>query len=120
MGQVQVNGKKPQGNVLKALIHAEKIKHGITNFKLNTMPPTMRLYTDYSDLLENAEIMKKYPELRYLKDAEIRVDCNGKVVRSKYNGKPRVRYTRYTGSPMETNKYKQDCNDPVPVRINNK
>ena len=120
LGKVKVNDKKPQGNVLKALIHAEKIKHGVTNFKLNTMPSTMRLYTDYSDLFENAEIMKKYPELRYLKDATITVNCDGKVASNKYNGRPRIRYTRYTGTPMETNTYKQDCHDQVPVRTNNK
>ena len=114
------HGKKPDGKVLKALIHAEKLKHGVTNFKLNTMPKvgeTMRLYTDFSDLLENQEIMKKYPELNYLKNLEIQVDCDGKVVHSKSSRIPKVRYTKWIGSPVATNKYKQDCNDPEPVRI---
>ena len=114
LGKVEVNGKKPQGNVLKALIHAEKIKHGVTNFKLNTMPSTMRLYTDYSDLLENAEIMKKYPELRYLKDAQITLKCNGKV--ASQNGRPRTHYTAFTGAAVATNRYKQSCNDNEPIR----
>ncbi len=116
LGKVEVNGKKPQGNVLKALIHAEKIKHGVTNFKLNTMPSTMRLYTDYSDLLENAEVMKKYPELRYLKDAQITLKCNGKV--TSQNGRPRTHYTAFTGAAVATNKYSEDCNGIV--RLNNK
>lgn len=114
LGKVEVNGKKPQGHVLKALIHAEKIKHGVTNFKLNTMPSTMRLYTDYSDLLENAEIMKKYPELRYLKDAQITLKCNGKV--ASQNGRPRTHYTAFTGAAVATNRYKQSCNDNEPIR----
>ena len=116
LGKVQVNNKKPQGNVLRALIHAEKLKHGITNFKLNTMPSTMRLYTDYSDLLENAEIMKKHPELRYLKDAEITLNCDGKVISKKSTGTPRTRYTAFFGSAVATNRYKQSCHDNVPIR----
>ena len=115
LGKVTVNGKKPQGNVLKALIHAEKLKHGVTNFKLNTMPSTMRLYTDFSDLLENEEYMKKCPELKYLKDANISVDCNGKAV-SKKSGKPKIRYTKFTGAAVATNRYKQSCEDLVPIR----
>lgn len=116
LGKVQVNNKKPQGNVLRALIHAEKLKHGITNFKLNTMPSTMRLYTDYSDLLENAEIMKKHPELKYLKDAEITLNCDGKVISKKYTGTPRTHYTAFFGSAVATNRYKQSCHDNVPIR----
>ncbi len=150
-GTMTVKGKVPQGKLLRALVHAEKIKHGITNFKLNTMPEvydedeykklraknpeaarkykdthTMKMYTDFTDLLENEEIMKKHPELKYLqglKEGDIIVDCDAhglKFSSVKPRVNPRVRYTRYTGSPMETNKYKQDCNDPVPVRINNK
>ena len=114
------NGKKPDGKILKALIHAEKLKHGVTNFSLNTMPhvgQNMRLYTDFSDLLENEEYMKKYPELKYLKDLEIEIDCDGKVV-TKSSGKPKHKFIRWTGSPVETNRYKQDCHDNVPVRIN--
>lgn len=116
LGKVTVNGKKPQGNVLKALIHAEKLKHGVTNFKLNTMPSTMRLYTDFSDLLENEAYMKKCPELKYLKDADIRVDCDGKAASKKSTGKPKIRYTRFTGAAVATNRYKQSCDDLVPIR----
>lgn len=145
-GTMKVNGKAPQGNVLKALVHAEKLKHGITNFKLNTMPVvynedtykklkaknpeaakkyhethTMRLYTDFTDLLENAELMKKHPELKYLKglkEGDITVDCKARGL--KFTGKPKVNYTKYKGTPVAPNTYKQDCDDPVPVRINNK
>ena len=145
-GTMKVNGKAPQGNVLKALVHAEKLKHGITNFKLNTMPVvynedtykklkaknpeaakkyhethTMRLYTDFTDLLENAELMKKHPELKYLKglkEGDITVDCKARGL--KFTGKPKVNYTKYKGTPVAPNTYKQECDDPVPVRINNK
>ena len=117
LGKVKVNGKTPKGKVLVALRHAEKIKHGVTNFKLNTMPSTMRLYTDYSDLLENPAIMKKYPELKYLKDLDITVHCNGKVYSKPSKS---TNYTKYKGNPMETNKYFEDCYTPEPVRINNK
>ena len=145
-GTMKVNGKTPQGNVLKALVHAEKLKHGITNFKLNTMPGvyskkkyeelqaknpeaakkyfdthTMKLYTDFTDLLENAELMKKHPELKYLKglkEGDITVDCKARGL--KFTGKPKVNYTKYKGTPVASNTYKQDCDDPVPVRINNK
>ena len=78
------------------------------------MPSTMRLYTDYSDLLENAEIMKKYPELRYLKDVLITLKCNGKV--ASQNGRPRTHYTAFTGAAVGTNRYKQSCNDNEPIR----
>ncbi len=145
-GTMKVNGKTPQGNVLKALVHAEKLKHGITNFKLNTMPGvyskkkykelqaknpeaakkyfdthTMKLYTDFTDLLENAELMKKHPELKYLKglkEGDITVDCKARGL--KFTGKPKVNYTKYKGTPVASKTYKQDCDDPVPVRINNK
>lgn len=145
-GTMKVNGKAPQGNVLKALVHAEKLKHGITNFKLNTMPGvyskkkyeelqaknpeaakkyfdthTMKLYTDFTDLLENAELMKKHPELKYLqglKEGDITVDCKARGL--KFTGKPKVNYTKYKGTPMETNKYRENCHTLVPERINNK
>ena len=119
LGKVRVGEKqqKPSGHVLKALIHAEKLKHGVTNFNLNTMPSTMRLYTEFSDLLENEEYMKKYPELRYLKDLQITVDCDGRVAKGKTVKHPRHRYVGYTGSAQEANHWKQDCNDNVPVRI---
>jgi len=120
-GTMTVNGKKPAGNVLKALVHAEKIKHGITNFKLNTSPAvgqTMRLYTDFSDLLEDEAVMKKCPELKYLKDAEIQINCDGKIARGNTSGRPRVPYTHYNGNPVGTNEYKQDCHDSSPVRTN--
>ena len=119
LGKVRVGEKqqKPSGHVLKALIHAEKLKHGVTNFNLNTMPSTMRLYTEFSDLLENEEYMKKYPELRYLKDLQITVDCDGRVAKGKTVKHPRHRYVGYTGSAQEANHWKQDCNDNVPVRV---
>lgn len=119
LGKVRVGEKqqKPSGHVLKALIHAEKLKHGVTNFNLNTMPSTMRLYTEFSDLLENEKYMKKYPELRYLKDLQITVDCDGRVAKGKTVKHPRHRYVGYTGSAQEANHWKQDCNDNVPVRI---
>lgn len=119
LGKVRVGEKqqKPSGHVLKALIHAEKLKHGVTNFNLNTMPSTMRLYTEFSDLLENEKYMKKYPELRYLKDLQITVDCDGRVAKGKTVKHPRHRYVSYTGSAQEANHWKQDCNDNVPVRI---
>ncbi len=119
-GKVLVNGKAPEGRVLTALIHAEKLKHGVTDFNKNTFMKVgekMRLYTDYSDLLENAEIMKKYPELRYLKDTEITLNCDGTVAQGSISGRPRNPFVRYNGTPAETNKYKQDCNDNVPVRV---
>ena len=75
----------------------------------------MRLYTDFSDLLENEEYMKKCPELKYLKDANISVDCNGKAA-SKKSGKPKIRYTKFTGAAVATNRYKQSCEDLVPIR----
>lgn len=120
-GKMTVNGKRPDGKVLKALIHAEKLKHGITNFKLNTMPSVgqnMRLYTDFSDLIENEQYIKKYPELKYLDDAMIQIDCDGKVLKRNSSSNPRYKFVRWNGSPVETNKYKQDCNDNVPVRLN--
>ena len=119
LGKVRVGEKqqKPSGHVLKALIHAEKLKHGVTNFNLNTMPSTMRLYTEFSDLLENEKYMKKYPELRYLKDLQITVDCDGRVAKGKTVKHPRHRYVSYTGAAQEANHWKQDCNDNVPVRI---
>jgi len=80
------------------------------------MPSTMRLYTDYSDLLENAEIMKKHPELKYLKDAEITLNCDGKVISKKSTGTPRTHYTAFFGSAVATNRYKQSCHDNVPIR----
>lgn len=119
LGKVRVGEKqqKPSGHVLKALIHAEKLKHGVTNFNLNTMPSTMRLYTEFSDLLENDEYMKKYPELKYLKDLQITVDCDGKVAKGKTVKHPRHRYVGYTGSAQEANRWKQDCHDNEPVRV---
>lgn len=119
LGKVRVGEKqqKPSGHVLKALIHAEKLKHGVTNFNLNTMPSTMRLYTEFSDLLENEKYMKKYPELRYLKDLQITVDCDGRVAKGKTVKHPRHRYVSYTGAAQEANYWKQDCNDNFPVRI---
>ncbi len=120
LGKVRVGEKqqKPSGHVLKALIHAEKLKHGVTNFNQNTMPSTMRLYTEFSDLLENEEYMKKYPELKYLNNLQITLDCDGKVAKGKTVKKPRHRYVGYTGSAQEANHWKQDCHDNVPVRIN--
>lgn len=144
LGKVRVgkNQQKPSGHVLKALIHAEKLKHGITDFTKNTFPPafdekeynkllavsseraqkykeahSVRLYKEFSDLLENDEYMKKYPELKYLKGLEITLDCDGKVAKGKTVKHPRHRYVSYTGSAQEANHWKQDCNDNVPVRI---
>ena len=57
-----INGKKPDGKVLRAYVHAEKLKHGITDFSLNTMPKvgeTMRVYSDFADLLADEKLVKK-------------------------------------------------------------
>ncbi len=114
-----INGKKPDGKVLRAYVHAEKLKHGITDFSLNTMPKvgeTMRVYSDFADLLADEKLVKKHPELLLLKDAQIELNCDGQTD-GKSSGTPKVKYTKYTGSPTEAVKYKQDCNDNVPVIV---
>lgn len=147
LGKVRVGEKqqKPSGNILKALKHAEKLKHGITNFHINTFPPvfyqkrydklfaispekaqkyqdthSVRLYTEFSDLLENEEYMKKYPELKYLDGLKITLNCDGQVIQGKTVKKSKGSkntYQSYKGVAQEANHWKQDCNDNVPVRI---
>ena len=115
-----INGKRPDGKVLKAYVHAEKLKHGVTNFALNTMPKvgeTMRVYSDFSDLLADEEIVKKHPELLLLKDAQIVLDCDGDTNGRHSGARPRVRYTPFFGQITEAVKYKQDCHDPEPVIV---
>ena len=115
-----INGKRPDGKVLKAYVHAEKLKHGVTNFSLNTMPKvgeTMRVYSDFSDLIANEELVKKHPELLLLKDAQIELNCDGETNGKHSNARPKVKYTPFTGSLTDAVKYKQDCNDPEPVIV---
>lgn len=115
-----INGKRPDGKVLKAYVHAEKLKHGVTNFALNTMPKvgeTMRVYSDFSDLLADEGIVKKHPELLLLKDAQIVLDCDGDTNGRHSGARPRVRYTPFFGQITEAVKYKQDCHDPEPVIV---
>ena len=115
-----INGKKPDGKVLRAYVHAEKLKHGVTNFSLNTMPKvgeTMRVYSDFSDLIADEELVKKHPELLLLKDAQIELNCDGQTNGRASNAKPRVKYTPFSGTLTEAVKYKQDCHDPEPVII---
>ena len=121
-GKVKINGKAIDGKLLRAYVHAEKLQHGVTDFTKNTFMKqgeNYRLYTDFSNLLENEKIVRKHPELLLLKNAQIEVDCDGKYVAGKPSDEPASEFFRYTGTPIETNKYKQDCHDPVPVRINN-
>lgn len=126
--KVLINGKKPDGKLLRAYIHAEKLKHGVTDFKLNTMPEvyrngkdkgkcTLRLYSDFSDLLADEEILRKHPELQLLKDAQITFNCDGKVDHRGTIGRPQTRYTRWFGSMTNPVKYKQDCHDQEPVMV---
>ena len=126
--KVLINGKKPDGKLLRAYVHAEKLKHGVTDFKLNTMPEvyrngkdkekcTLRLYSDFSDLLADEEILRKYPELQLLKDVQITFNCDGKVDHRGTVGKPKTPYTRWFGSMTNPVKYKQDCHDPEPVMV---
>lgn len=146
LGKVRVGEKaqKPSGNILKALRHAEKLKHGITNFKKNTFPPvfyqkrydelfaispdkaqkyqdthSVRLYTEFSDLLENEEYMKKYPELKYLEGLKITLNCDGQVIQGKTvkKSKKQKPYETYKGSAQEANIWRKDCDSNVPVRI---
>ena len=115
-----INGKKPDGKVLKAYVHAEKLKHGVTDFSLNTMPKvgqTMRVYSDFSDLLADEAIVKKHPELMLLKDAQIELNCDGDTNGKGSNRKPQVKYTPFTGAFTDAVKYKQDCHDPEPVIV---
>ncbi|MBQ3642533.1 hypothetical protein II906_11510 [bacterium] len=122
-GKVRINGKKLDGKLLRAYVHAEKLQHGVTDFTKNTFMKqgeNYRLYTDFSNLLENEAIIKKHPELLLLKDAQITIDCDGKYTAGKLNKDPKIKFFKYTGNPLETNKYKQDCHDNSPVRINNK
>lgn len=114
-----INGKKPDGKILRAYVHAEKLKHGVTDFSLNTMPKvgeTMRVYSDFSDLLADEELVKKHPELLLLKDAQIELDCDGQT-NGKSSGRPKVKYTPFTGAFTDAVRYKQDCHDPEPVMI---
>lgn len=126
--KVLINGKKPDGKLLRAYVHAEKLKHGITDFKLNTMPEvyrngkdkekcTLRLYSDFSDLLADEEILRKHPELQLLKNTQITFNCDGKVGHKGTVGKPKTPYTRWFGSMTNPIKYKQDCHDPEPVMV---
>ena len=126
--KVLINGKKPDGKLLRAYVHAEKLKHGVTDFKLNTMPEvyrngkdkekcTLRLYSDFSDLLADEEILRKHPELQLLKDVQITFNCDGKVDHRGTVGKPKTPYTRWFGSMTNPVKYKQDCHDPEPVMV---
>lgn len=139
--KVLINGKKPDGKLLRAYVHAEKLKHGITNFGLNTMPnvysqkkydqlkntnpekaeeykqkTTLRLYSDFADLLADEALVKKHPELELLRDAEITFNCDTKVTHNG-NGKPTTPYTKWFGSMTNPVKYKQDCHDDVPVIV---
>ena len=117
-----INGKKPDGKILKAYVHAEKLKHGVTDFSLNTMPKvgeTMRVYSDFSDLLADEALVKKHPELLLLKGAQIELNCDGETNGRTSNARPRVKYTPFTGKFTEAVKYKQGCNDPVPVPVIN-
>lgn len=119
-GKVRINGKKLDGKMLQAYVHAEKLQHGVTDFKKNTFMnknENYRLYTDFSNLLENEEIIKKHPELKLLKGAKIELDCDGSYKSEKSTSKT---FLKYTGNPLETNKYKQACNDLEPIRVNNK
>ena len=115
-----INGKKPEGKILRAYVHAEKLKHGVTNFSLNTMPKVgekMRVYSDFSDLLADEELVKKHPELLLLKDAQIELNCDGQTNGRSSNARARVKYTPFTGEASDAVKYKQDCHDPEPVII---
>ena len=140
--KVLINGKKPDGKLLRAYVHAEKLKHGITNFGLNTMPnvysqnryeklkninpekaeeykqkATLRLYSDFADLLADEALVKKHPELNLLKDATITFNCDGKVDHRGNAGRPRKAYTKWFGAMTNPVGYKQDCHDNTPVIV---
>lgn len=90
----KVNGQslKDGSKELKAIIKAQQLMYGVENNKKGTffkVGDEYKLYEDYSMLLNNEEIMKKYPQLQVLKDAKIEVDCDakykaGKVIKRKF------------------------------------
>ena len=90
----KVNGHKLQdgSKELKAIIKAQQLMYGIKdNSKGNffKVGDEYKLYEDYSSLLNNEELIKKYPQLLALKDAKIEIDCDaeyeaGEVVKRKF------------------------------------
>ena len=91
---VTINGvklgydSKESRALLNAYIHAEKLQYGITDMTSNSFIPAysikdgkevanhFRYYTNFDNLLNNEEIMKKHPELELLRNAIIITDCN--------------------------------------------
>ena len=92
---VTINGtklgydSKESRALLNAYIHAEKLQYGITDMTLNTfisqyrkdengnkVANHFRYYTNFDNLLNNEEIMKKHPELELLRNAVIVPDCD--------------------------------------------
>lgn len=109
---VSLNGKPLSGNMLRAYVHALKLKHGITDFTKNTAPKVgqvMRLYSDFGDITSNDELVKKYPELSLLNNVQFELNCDGNV--KHYTQRPVHNYTRYNGNP--TDAVKRNCQDQV-------
>lgn len=107
---VTINGtklgydSKESRALLNAYIHAEKLQYGITDMTLNSFIPQyrkdengnkvanhFRYYTNFDNLLNNEDIMKKHPELELLRNAEIVPDCDA-VTKACKSGSPKKPY----------------------------
>jgi len=105
----RIDGKPIDAKMQKAVAHGLKLKHGITDFKLNTIPTkqvevngkkktviAVRLHTNFSDIL-TPENIRKHPELQQLQGVQFELDCNGKTQPGNGRGKP-TKFIRWTGS----------------------
>ena len=102
-GKVTIDGKKIDGKLLRAYVHAQKLQHGVTDFKKNTFMKqgeAYRLYERFDNLFADEEIMKKYPELALLKGKEIKVDCDADYKHGKIT-RPSNPFAKYTGNPIK-------------------
>ena len=107
---VTINGvklgydSKESRALLNAYIHAEKLQYGITDMTSNSfisqyrkdengnkVANKFRYYTNFDNLLNNEEIMRKHPELELLRNAKIVPDCDA-VTKACKSGSPKKPY----------------------------
>ncbi len=115
-GKYLYNERPISGDLILPIAHGLKLKHGVTDFKLNTMPTrkndqtgkverVIRLHTDFSDVLTE-DNLRLHPELRALQGKVFDVKCDGKVVKGNGRGRGPA-YTRFGG--FFSDPLRRDC-----------
>ena len=118
---VKINGKKPTGKYYKAYLDAQrlmyKVPHKNGKFENRFVEPGKKYvqYSDFSRFYDDEAIMKEFPNLALLKDAEITFDCDADLSGKIKKGKPQGKYNGHVGNPFGNTHFTQGCHDNLPV-----